>query len=685
MILMPVTRHTVASIVIALAVVAVDNGGDASAAVGRSALSALLQAAESPSPSPGGSPSVGRAELSQSMQSAEPASGRAQKSIALSALEMTNSGMLVSTEDRGAGNLPGAPASGVSSSSNLATYNAAALPVNTWNVHAYGAVGDGMTDDTAALQAALDDAPEGATLVLFAGRYNITHQLRWPRRTLHLVGNGDPTLVEAAPITGHGNAGAMLLMQAAGAGSSIQGISVEGAEARSTFHGAPGLEQCFLRASGTTDLNIDSVSISGKSYGLVIDTCTNGRISNVNINGFLTHYCDGQNFHSGVFIKGGRGHVLEKVVARDIGSCVLTGVNDASANPDSVTIDSCEAIDAQDNGFYISSGQNFSVLNNVVEGTGGTGIKVRGTDNIVSHNSVSDCSVGLAVSGDARIPDEFGANGHGTVLDHNLVTNAQCDGVSIHVMYNLPPRNVKVWANTIKNVAQKGVPFAGIRADGFSHQFWSNTIDGCGGDFAIVSSGSPHSPTTNMDISNNTISNSAQGILLQWAVQSHIGYNKFSNLNSSAVHLRGVSNSIITGNEDANIGGYSVQAAADDQNTGLRIMGAATPSDIAPSNIVMALSGEPSTVVASSEVTDVPGNVEVVQVTGDIGASPVVRLPAEAYPGRVISIEDSRTDASSPPILVAAGSANGAQAKRPVPVGSRHASFIYTDTGWQSL
>ena len=54
------------------------------------------------------------------------------------------------------------------------------------NVKAYGAVGDGITDDTAAIQAALNDR---GTVLLPPGKYLITSELTMPNRT-RLVGSG---------------------------------------------------------------------------------------------------------------------------------------------------------------------------------------------------------------------------------------------------------------------------------------------------------------------------------------------------------------------------------------------------------------------------------------------------------------------------------------------------------------
>lgn len=63
-----------------------------------------------------------------------------------------------------------------------------AVLANVVNVKQYGAVGDGVTDDTAAIQAALD-ASEGRTLYFPKGKYKVTSTLFITARSMHLVGD----------------------------------------------------------------------------------------------------------------------------------------------------------------------------------------------------------------------------------------------------------------------------------------------------------------------------------------------------------------------------------------------------------------------------------------------------------------------------------------------------------------
>ncbi len=58
------------------------------------------------------------------------------------------------------------------------------------NVKDFGAVGDGVTDDTAAIQAAIDSAPDGKTVFFPSGTYRATSQISIDTKGIRLVGDG---------------------------------------------------------------------------------------------------------------------------------------------------------------------------------------------------------------------------------------------------------------------------------------------------------------------------------------------------------------------------------------------------------------------------------------------------------------------------------------------------------------
>lgn len=67
------------------------------------------------------------------------------------------------------------------------------------HVSDHGAVGDGVTDDTVALQSAVDAVPDGGTLFIPAGSYKITETLSSTGKSLHIQGQG-ATLVQSASV-----------------------------------------------------------------------------------------------------------------------------------------------------------------------------------------------------------------------------------------------------------------------------------------------------------------------------------------------------------------------------------------------------------------------------------------------------------------------------------------------------
>lgn len=58
------------------------------------------------------------------------------------------------------------------------------------NLQAIGAVGDGVTDNTAVIQGACDAAPTGETLYLPQGNYKVTSTIRFAHKGLRLLGDG---------------------------------------------------------------------------------------------------------------------------------------------------------------------------------------------------------------------------------------------------------------------------------------------------------------------------------------------------------------------------------------------------------------------------------------------------------------------------------------------------------------
>ena len=99
-------------------------------------------------------------------------------------------------------------------------------PRSDWvNVKSLGAVGDGVADDTAALQKALDGVRTGSTVYLPPGTYRVTKTVRitGPLTGVSVIGHGrDTTLVW------HGEAGGKLFADDGVAASRFVGVRFEG-------------------------------------------------------------------------------------------------------------------------------------------------------------------------------------------------------------------------------------------------------------------------------------------------------------------------------------------------------------------------------------------------------------------------------------------------------------------------
>ncbi len=144
----------------------------------------------------------------------------ARTNLGLGTIAVENSPLPVTAGGTGvgaitSGRIPvGQGTSAITSDSTLTfntTTKALVANPNYANVRAYGAVGDGSTNDTAAVQAALDS---GFTAVYFpAGVYRITAALTSTNKALSIFGDGDASII---------------LVDAVAAGSAINGLTFAG-------------------------------------------------------------------------------------------------------------------------------------------------------------------------------------------------------------------------------------------------------------------------------------------------------------------------------------------------------------------------------------------------------------------------------------------------------------------------
>lgn len=305
------------------------------------------------------------------------------------------------------------------------------------------------------------------------------------------------------------------------------------------------------------------------SYRIVID--------NIVFKGVLERVIDysenieNSNYHDAVHLSNTHYSRVCNVVAYNCGACVLLG-RTSKYN----VIESCKGNVLWDNGVYISSGNNNVVQSCIFNNVRGTGIKARGSCNIVSNNTVSNVGVGYVLTGNglSQGKDEYGSdyNGYGSMVSGNSVKNAKYYGISIGEHDGLPPYRFLVVNNSIVNVLEDAASIS-VFCNGAS--IVGNNIF-CPDAYGIVvkqyadkESGGYMISENNVNckrrgiaiqrcnnsmITNNVVYADKQGIVVYQTRGSSFISNKFSGSGKYSVsgHIKGTSNYYKTlGAEDA--------------------------------------------------------------------------------------------------------------------------------------
>ncbi len=157
------------------------------------------------------------------------------------------------------------------------------------NVKAYGAVGDGSTDDTAAIQSALDAANDGDTIFLPPGTYRVTSTLSQSNKSLAIVGMGSGTSTIRAE---HGTNGIGLNPEGGAARDRIVLLGFTLLTTRSDAGTGIDCRWDDIQSSQEHLCVIDDVEISGTDYpnngwanGIILEEAWHSYVTNTNIRG----------------------------------------------------------------------------------------------------------------------------------------------------------------------------------------------------------------------------------------------------------------------------------------------------------------------------------------------------------------------------------------------------------------
>ena len=218
-----------------------------------------------------------------------------------------------------------------------------------YNVKAFGAKGDGTTNDTAAIQKALDHAVQNGLSVYFPGaKYRTTSELLIDRSFSSL----DPTEGGRYGVALIGDGAAASMISSDHAGNCIRYIGGPGAGAHFQF----GIDGVCLTQASTSQLP--------GSVGLYIQTGAFIQIRNFDISWFeYGLYCAGvlsSNFSDGTIRLNEYGFKFEKGVG--------------SSHPNNISFRGITVLNNQTYGGYLAKPSVFSFIGGSIESNGYTGV-----------------------------------------------------------------------------------------------------------------------------------------------------------------------------------------------------------------------------------------------------------------------------------------------------------------------
>ncbi|MFC3770175.1 glycosyl hydrolase family 28-related protein [Paenibacillus sp. GCM10012303] len=471
------------------------------------------------------------------------------------------------------------------------------LPLE-WNVVTdFGAVGDGTTDDTSAIQSALNATATGGTVYFPMGTYLISSQLTVSNKEIHLFATGKAVIKEASVF------GVPMLKLLHAHGSTVTGLSCHGAETYAGFAGASSLFNAFIQLDRCNQAVISGCSVKDKTYPFLLSVCQECHVTDCYVVGFLNVGKTGANYCSCCYISGGLNNSVRGLVGKDMGSGILVGAEGTNHH-----ISDCYFENMWDNGVYISSGKGNLIEHITVKQTGGSGVKARGHRHIVSNCHIQDCLIGFTITGNGATPDSLGYNGYGTILEGCVAENCRRDGVLMNVQDGYLPRNIKIVNNTLINCATEGGGYAGVRMTaGVDTEVCGNTFHHCSGSFGILIVGPQSAPVSGLKIMNNFVSETREGIRLQYVTHSVITGNHVRDIDTYGIWLNNCNNNIISSNigQEQVTSGLLRCLTADGSSNNTIIGNRATLMDVSREANVL-IGNLPGTVNFTDDVTGTP-------------------------------------------------------------------------------
>jgi len=333
-------------------------------------------------------------------------------------------------------------ATGVGSGTGTAKYSRTvqAKLQESVSVKDFGATGDGVTDDTVAIQNAITAVGLGGTVIIPTGTYVISSTIN--PSNINFIGNGYSTVIKptAAVTTAISlNSTAYDLIAGVSWNTTIKNIFIDGSS-----------------TTNATGLLIGSTPTSG-----------NYLISNIEVNLFAGGSGVGIQLAEAIHVK-----VENSSITRcDIGTYVFAPV--APTNPTTSTFNNCHFVSNNEQGVLLKSGYQVTFLNCIFEGNKGEGFKAFPAAGIPSLLlSLENCWFEANQVGRPSITSLYSCVMDGTLADtfsfqmsnvQFTITNTSEKALFIDTVYSSSIKEIEtvnvIDSITVQNVINNGLVF----------------------------------------------------------------------------------------------------------------------------------------------------------------------------------------------------------------------------------
>ena len=458
----------------------------------------------------------------------------------------TSTDVLIATYD----NITGINGTGIASNAANVTYDPAGTNAVATNVQAklrqyvsvkdFGAVGDGVADDTTAIQNALNALSSGGSIYVPSGTYKITNLLSFYSSQL-FIGNGPTSIIEYAEVS---PASTKPVLQISGKTNTVvSDICVK--VNPNTYQTARTLN---IENSSVNCVYQNIKLIGGGGNAAYIADSTNCSVINVSVDDYRGN---------GFYVANGSGNTIDNIDIPN-GSNGLMGIQFVGGENNTAQNSRIALIPDNYFGIHVYGGNFHVVQNNFVKNTRREAIAVGGLTNIgcrILNNSMFwDTNLGVGDFGMSVAGDDASNVIADFIIENNTIINSALDGIGIA---GFCQRGL-VTNNVIRDCARmnSGGHQAGVKIYGYI----------------------PGAFSQNIVVSNNTITKILGGMLYAVYERDELG---------------SVSDNIVSGNTTFGLTGniYNIKSALISLNSNSLFLQSSTATPTASSGTITTASG----------------------------------------------------------------------------------------------